>query len=193
MAGLLLTSITSGQLISRSGHYIANYLSGLRLPAGVASAALSPKKLSTLPPAVHNEFIHAYSSSLQRVFLAAAPVAAVGFVLSWLLPEVKLRRTVAATDPNQTSGISTDRTRCTSSNRLWAEVVQDEDRMAVYHLIAMQAGLEDLCPLDCCLLSPIETQPGVPLTELAAQIEHRRRASRRQLTTLFAWRSGNRC
>jgi hypothetical protein len=59
---------------------------------------------------VHNAFIDAYASSLQSVFRAAAPVAAFGFVLAWLLPEVKLRKTVAATDPGQTFGIPTDRT-----------------------------------------------------------------------------------
>ena len=89
---------------------IAHFLGAVKLPAGVTSAALSPKTLSTLPLPVHNAFIEAYASSLQSVFRAAAPVAAFGFVLAWLLPEVKLRKTVAATDPGQTFGMPTDRT-----------------------------------------------------------------------------------
>ena len=99
-------SIFSSQLAVN----IAHYLGGRKLPAGITSGALSPKSLSTLPPEVHGAFIHAYASSLQSVFLAAAPVAAVGFVLSWLLPEVRLRKTIGAADPGQALGMPTDRT-----------------------------------------------------------------------------------
>ena len=56
---------------------IAHYLGGTALPDGVSSETLSPDALSTLSPAAHSAFIHAYADSLQTVFLAAAPVAAV--------------------------------------------------------------------------------------------------------------------
>ena len=39
----------------------------------------------------------------------AAPVAALAFLISWLLPELKLRKTLAADDPGQTFDMPTDR------------------------------------------------------------------------------------
>jgi EmrB/QacA subfamily drug resistance transporter len=51
----------------------------------------SPASLAKLPAAIHTEFVHAYSSSLDRVFLSAVPVLLAAFVLSWFLREVPLK------------------------------------------------------------------------------------------------------
>ena len=149
---------------------ITHFLGALRLPAGVTSASLSPRALTELPPAVHHAFIVAYASSLQSVFRAAAPVAAVGFVLAWLLPEVKLRKTVAATDPGETFGMPTDRTSLQELERAVAVLVQHENRVAVYHRISVQAGWEGLRPGACCLLSRIGKRSGITVAELAEEI-----------------------
>ena len=108
IGGSFGTAVFGSIFASRLSANIAHYLGGVTLPRGVTSSGLSPGTLSHLPPAAHAAYIAAYSSSLQTVFRAAAPVAAFAFVLSWLLPEVKLRRTVAATDRGQTFGMPTD-------------------------------------------------------------------------------------
>jgi hypothetical protein len=59
---------------------------------------LNPRVVSQLPPTIHTAFIDAYAASLQTVFRSAIPIALFAFLLAWLLPEVKLRRTVAPTD-----------------------------------------------------------------------------------------------
>src|SRR5579884_1534233 len=66
------------------------------LPPGVGSAALSgghasPADLAKLPPALHNAIIHAYSQSLDSVFLSGVPILLAAFVLAWFLKEVPLR------------------------------------------------------------------------------------------------------
>ena len=66
------------------------------LPPGVASNALggghaSPAALAKLPPALHDKIIHAYSQSLDSVFLSGVPILLAAFVLAWFLREVPLR------------------------------------------------------------------------------------------------------
>jgi hypothetical protein len=70
---------------------------GPALAAGGAPprAAQDPKVLQELPHDIAAPVIHAYAESLDRVFLCAAPVAVVGFLVALLLKEVPLRDTQA--------------------------------------------------------------------------------------------------
>jgi DNA-binding MarR family transcriptional regulator len=104
------------------------------------------------------------------VFLAAAPVAAVAFLIAWLLPEVRLRKTVAATDPGQTFGMSTERTSAQELERGLGLLAAREDRVALYRRIAAQAGLSGLRPAACLLLARIADHRGVTRADLAEQI-----------------------
>ena len=54
-------------------------------------AAQSPRALHRLPADVAAPIVEAYADSLGRVFLCAAPVAALGFILALMLKEVPLR------------------------------------------------------------------------------------------------------
>jgi len=82
------------------GSLFANFLVdrvGPALAAGGAPprAAQDPKVLHALPHDVAAPVVHAYAESLDRVFLYAAPVAVVGFLVALLLKEVRLRDTDA--------------------------------------------------------------------------------------------------
>jgi hypothetical protein len=158
IGGSFGTAVFGSIFSNRSSANIAHYLGSRRLPAGVSSATLSPRALNRLPPAVHHAFTDAYANSLQSVFRAAAPVAAVGFLISWLLPEVKLRKTVAATDPGQTFGMPTDRTSLQELERAVRVLAQGEDR-ALYR-IAVQAGLDGIWPGACVCSRASPSSPG---------------------------------
>jgi DNA-binding MarR family transcriptional regulator len=149
---------------------IGRYLHGARLPAGFSGSTVSPRTLSHLPSAIHNGFIDAYSASLQTVFRSAIPIAAFAFVLSWLLPEVRLRKTVAATDSGEGYGMPTERSSLQELERAVGVLAQRENRVALYRRIAAQAGLNGLRPAAPCLLSRIAEHPRVSLGELAEQI-----------------------
>ena len=78
------------------GSLFANFLDDRIGPALAAAgapalAAQSPQALHRLPAATAAPIIDAYADSLGRVFLCAAPVALVGFVLALMLKEVPLR------------------------------------------------------------------------------------------------------
>jgi hypothetical protein len=62
-----------------------------RLGSGVH---LSPEQARHLPPAIHADFLQAFAHALHGVFLWGMAMAAVPFVLSWLLREVPLRTTL---------------------------------------------------------------------------------------------------
>jgi hypothetical protein len=77
------------------GSLFTNFLQvriGPALAAGGVppAAAQSPRVLHELPPEVAAPVVQAYADSLDLVFLCAAPVAVVGFLLSLLLKEVPL-------------------------------------------------------------------------------------------------------
>jgi EmrB/QacA subfamily drug resistance transporter len=65
--------------------------SAKRLAGGVH---LTPAQAKHLPPAVHADFLHAFSHALHGVFLFGAVLAVIPFALSWFLREVPLRTTL---------------------------------------------------------------------------------------------------
>jgi len=82
------------------GSLFANFLAERIRPALAAGgppprAAQEPKILHELPHDVAAPVVHAYAESLDLVFLCAAPVAMVGFLVALLLKEVPLRDTDA--------------------------------------------------------------------------------------------------
>jgi EmrB/QacA subfamily drug resistance transporter len=78
---------------------IASALRGRALPRGISvTSGASPAVLAKLPPPIHAAIVFAYSASIRTVFLAAIPVGAIAFVLTWTLRELPLRRTSTAVD-----------------------------------------------------------------------------------------------
>ena len=79
------------------GSLFTNFLTGRIGPALAASgapaqAAQSPKVLHQLPADMAAPIVTAYSDALGKVFLCAAPVALLGFVVALFLREVPLRQ-----------------------------------------------------------------------------------------------------
>ena len=78
------------------GSLYANFLQS-RLPAALAQAKVgaavtaTPAALNKLSATQRAPLVHAYAQSLDRVYLWAVPIAAIGFVVSLALREVPLR------------------------------------------------------------------------------------------------------
>jgi hypothetical protein len=96
------------------GSLFANFLKD-RLAAAMASsgapaeAATSPQALHRLPEEIAAPIVTAYADSLSHVFLYAAPVAVVGFILALFLKQVPLRDAAASgsTDLGEGFGMPT--------------------------------------------------------------------------------------
>jgi EmrB/QacA subfamily drug resistance transporter len=160
--GAIFANVLAGKLSSDLG--------GVKLPAGATGASVSPATLAKLPAPVHAGYVHAYASSLQTVFLVAVPIAAVAFLLTWLLPEVELRRTAAATDPGQTFAMPQDRTSLQEVTRAVSVLASRESRRGVYERLAARAGLA-LPARACWLLFRIDEHPGSSPVALAEMLQ----------------------
>jgi len=70
-----------------------------RLPAGAHIArTINPAGIRRLPQAIHAAVVDAYAAALHPVFLTAAGVSFLAFLLTWLLREVPLRTHARAGD-----------------------------------------------------------------------------------------------
>jgi EmrB/QacA subfamily drug resistance transporter len=72
--------------------------------AAPLTAQLDPQTLQRMPAALRLTYAEAFTSALSVVFLVAAAIAVVGFVLAMLLPEHPLRQSVAAATREDVGG-----------------------------------------------------------------------------------------
>lgn len=82
--GAIFSNVITGKL--------AHDLAGVKLPAGLNSTSVAPAVLDRLPEVIRTGYRAAFSSSLDTVFLVAAPIGLLAFLLSLALPEIRLRR-----------------------------------------------------------------------------------------------------
>ncbi|MGC9537697.1 DHA2 family efflux MFS transporter permease subunit [Streptomyces sp. UG1] len=170
---------------------------GVRLPEGVSLAGLEgdPRRIAELPEALRPAALQAYASSITDVFLYAAPVAVVGFVLAWFLREDKLRGSVTAPDVTETLASNpVERSSYDEVCRALSVLGTREGRREIYRTITERAGY-DLLPAASWLLLRIKrygwVEPGVlaerssvPLPvilDAARQVEERGLAGREGL------------
>jgi EmrB/QacA subfamily drug resistance transporter len=93
IGGSVGTAVLGAIFAARLGVELAG-----QLPAGGdGGAGLSLEAMAQLPPAVRATYAQAFTSAIDTIFLVATAIAAIGFVVSWLLPERPLRATVSAT------------------------------------------------------------------------------------------------
>lgn len=129
------------------------------LPAGTAATGgarnMSVQALLQLPSSTRAAYAQAFTASLDTVFLVATVVCAIGFVITWLLPERPLRATVAASarDAGNEAGEAFGRP-------------SDEDAVAA-HLFAALSSLADR-DVQRAHIEQIVTRAGETLSALAA-------------------------
>jgi EmrB/QacA subfamily drug resistance transporter len=145
-------------------------------PGGFAPGAsgMSSRDLAALTPAARDLYTHAFAASLGTVFLIAAATAACGFVLTLLLPERPLRRTIAAAaaEPGDEVAGTFGRLAATESHaelRRSLAIFADRDvQRAHIAMIVERAGLA-LSPAAAWLLVHLEREPSLDLARLASQ------------------------
>jgi EmrB/QacA subfamily drug resistance transporter len=101
--GAIFSNVLVGNLV--------RHLGTAKLPTGLSSASVTPAILDKLPQAVHHGIAAAYAESIQTVFVIAAPIAGIAFLVSWLIPQLELRQGVGASpgpppDPQTAPSVS---------------------------------------------------------------------------------------
>ncbi|MFJ2769841.1 DHA2 family efflux MFS transporter permease subunit [Streptomyces sp. NPDC087300] len=182
---------------NRLGDKLTDALAGRQLPPGLTVGALEadPRGIQRLPADLRPSALHAYASSITDVFLYAAPVALVAFVLAWFLKEDKLRGSVTAPDPTQTLASNpVERSSYDECARALSVLGTREGRREIYEKITARAGY-DLLPaaswlllrmarhgsVEPAVLAERTTVPLTVVTAAARQVEERHLAERQGL------------
>ena len=108
--------------------------------------------------------------TIQTVFLIAVPIAAVAFALSWLLPDIELRRSVRNADPGKELGMHESRTSLQEIELSLERFAARENRAELYTTLATRAGLQ-IDPRPCWLLYRFADHPDCTLESVAARLK----------------------
>ncbi|MFD9539351.1 DHA2 family efflux MFS transporter permease subunit [Streptomyces sp. NPDC060022] len=159
--GTIFTTRLTGKL--------GDALAGRSLPPGVDAEALAadPRAISRLPADLRPSVLSAYSTSITDVFLYAAPVVVVAFVVAWFLREDPLRGSVMAPDTSETLASNpVQRSSYDECARALSVLATREGRREIYEKITARAGY-DLLPASSWLLLRIKRHGTVEPARLA--------------------------
>jgi EmrB/QacA subfamily drug resistance transporter len=142
-----------------------------KLPPGahVPASAANPAVVKQLPAVLRDPFQVAITDALTTVFLVAAGIAVVGFVLTWFLPEVPLKTTAGAPDPGDGLHPARDDDALREIERALSTLARREERWQLYERLAVRAGL-DLDPPELWLLARLGERAPLTKAELDAQL-----------------------
>jgi EmrB/QacA subfamily drug resistance transporter len=152
----LLGVATSGSTLFRQvggsiGVAIFGAIFANRLEANLAAdlppnahlpAAADPAAVARLPPEVHLPYVTAFADSLRPVFLVGGFIALAAFLISWLLREVPLRKSVRPAGGTESFAMPRDATSLHEMERIVAALTQRENRWRVYDRLAERAGVQ---------------------------------------------------
>jgi EmrB/QacA subfamily drug resistance transporter len=149
---------------------LASNLAG-KLPPGahVPSSAANPAVVKQLPAAVRDPFVTAITNALTMVFLVAAGIAVLAFLLTWLLPELPLKTTAAAPDPGDGLHPARDDDALREIERALSRLAAREQRWQLYERLAGRAGL-DLAPPELWLLARLGERTPLSEADLGEQL-----------------------
>jgi EmrB/QacA subfamily drug resistance transporter len=123
---------------------LASHISG-RLPSSVLAklpSRLGPSQIDALPPAIREPYIAAWAAALRPIFLIAAGIAVLGFVLTWFLDELPLRETVADQGLRDSFAAPRDATSIEELETRLSTLAHKRNRHVVYDHLAEQAGVD---------------------------------------------------
>jgi hypothetical protein len=165
---------------------LADALAG-SLPPGAGAAAnvgnLDPAALGRLPAPVRDAYLSAFTDSIELVFLVAAGVMVVAFLLAWLIPERPLRTTVRTAGLQQAFAAPEDTDSVREVARELSVLVGKEGVLDFLERAAARADL-DIPPAGGWLLARAASEGKVDVARLAATYhldEERLRAACRDL------------
>jgi DNA-binding MarR family transcriptional regulator len=125
--------------------------SGARGSLGTG-AGLNTAALKKLPVPIHDAYLTAFTNALSTVFVVAACVAAVAFLLSWLLEERPLRETVtASTGIGESFAAPKSTDSLAEASRAMSVLIGREGRRELVARLVERAGV-DLSPAAAWLI-----------------------------------------
>jgi EmrB/QacA subfamily drug resistance transporter len=128
------------------------------LPNGGAIAA-DPAAIQALPAGIKAFYLDAFAAALHPVFVLAAAVAALAFVLAWFLTEVPLRGPARAEGIGESFAMPREATSLEELEQIVARLARREHRWATFQRIAEALDIR-LAPDQLWLLVQLCLAPG---------------------------------
>jgi DNA-binding MarR family transcriptional regulator len=171
---------TSGTILFRSlggalgvalfGAIFANGLHArLAGPGMEFLSAIIPAAVQGLPPNLHQEYVTAVMAALRPVFVVATAIAAVGFVLTWLLRESPLREATSE-GLGESFAMPRDATSLEELARIVTVLIARENRWRVYADLARRAAI-DLPAPELWMLARLGEREPMTMRSLAAELK----------------------
>ena len=134
--------------------------------ASSGGGQFDPSALAQLPPAVHDAYVHAFTDSLNVVFLVAAAIGLAAFALTWFIKELPLRDTVATAGVGEAFAVPKDTDPLAELARELSILTRREQANRILERLAARAGV-DLEPAEIWLLGRFNRDPGLDVHALA--------------------------
>ncbi len=138
--------------------------------ARVSGGAANPAAIQRLPAAIRDTYTGAFSDSLSTVFLVAAVILAVAFLLSWLIEERPLRQTVETAGVGEAFATPSSGDSLRELTRELARLLGRERTQAFIERTVEASGV-DLPPGPAWLL--VQAHEGVDLNDADAITKNR--------------------
>jgi EmrB/QacA subfamily drug resistance transporter len=151
IGGCFGVAICGAIFSNRLAHELSK-LSGL--PPSVGAGRVTRDTVAQLPPAARAAFVGAYADALTTVFLVCVPIAALGFLLSWLLPEKPLRRTVEASGVGEAFAAPKHHEPLPEIERALSTLARRDSRERILDRLAQRAGVA-LTARQCWVLARV--------------------------------------
>ncbi len=135
------------------------------------SLSLNPTALAKLPPPIHTIYITAFTNALSTVFVVAACIAGAAFLMSWILPQRKLRDTVAAgSGIGESFAVPKHTESLAEAARALSQVIGRDERRRLVERLAERAGV-DLSAAACWLIIRLHDNPGADIPALCQEFD----------------------
>ena len=134
--------------------------------AAPSGNSVNPKAIATLPAHLRADYLHAFTHSLDSVFMLAAAFALAAFVSSWFIKQLPLRETVATADLADTFAAPRHEDSLGAIAAKIGTLDRREGASEIMRRLAARAGVE-LDPASCWLLAKLSQQQPCSLEELS--------------------------
>jgi EmrB/QacA subfamily drug resistance transporter len=149
---------------------LASNLASALPPGAHVPATPDPAELNQLPAALHAAYAGAITDALQPVFLTAAGIVVLAFLLTWLLPELTLRTTTQAPGLGEGFDGARDDNPLRELERALSALAGREERWQLYEDLAARAGVE-IAPPALWLLARLGEREPVTEAQLAEGLQ----------------------
>jgi EmrB/QacA subfamily drug resistance transporter len=161
LLGAVFATQLSSNLTDAFGH-----LGRGNVPGALSTGAVNPAAIGQLPGPAHDAYLHAFTDSLNTVFLVAAAIGVVAFALSWFIAELPLRETVTTTGIGESFALPRDASSLDEIARALSVLIGRDAKRQIIQRLAEEAGV-DLTPAQCWMLIRIDEDPAADPAALA--------------------------